>query len=492
MRFEHVFRRLLWLLAIGVLAIEVLTATCQAQIPQGPLTVRIVDFATVPDSSGQPARMMAMTADPLGRLFVNDQRGPLHLYNGTSETFTEYLDLRDFATNPVTSSSEQGFQGFTFHPDFNNVGQSGFGKFYTIHSTSNRTPAPTYPFSSNSGSTSFNTHDTVLLEWSVTDPTASTYTAAGGIAPREVFRLEQPRTNHNSGLVAFNTSIDSAHADYGNLYVAIGDGGSGDDPWEIAEDPSNPYGTILRIDPLGNDGANGQYGIVSDNFFATDGDAGTLAEIYTYGLRNPQRFGWDNATGNMFIADIGQDVWEEINLGVNGGNYGWDHREGSTHQNEGALNSFLDPIAEYSHFGALVENQPAGLIGNRAVTVGEVVRGSGIPGLDGTLLLGDFPTGMIFYMNAESDPFDGGDDGLFELTMLDENDNPVRLRDLFITVSGRVDLRFSYGIDGEVYILNKHDGVVRQLAVVPEPATYVLALIGVAACAWIYRRHRQR
>ena len=465
--------------------------TLQAQVSQGPLTLRIVDFATVPDSGGA-ARMMAMTADPAGRLFVNDQRGPLHLYNAGSSAFEEYVDLNDFATNPVTSSFEQGFQGFTFHPDFNSVGESGFGKFYTIHATSNRTPVPTYPFVSNSGSTSNNTHDTVLMEWSVTDPTATTYSAGGGITPREIFRLEQPRSNHNSGLVAFNTSVDTGHADYGNLYVAIGDGGSGDDPWEIAQDPSNPYGTILRIDPLGTDSANGQYGIVNDNFFATDGDAGTLSEIYSYGLRNPQRFGWDNATGNMFIADIGQDQWEEINLGDNGGHFGWDHREGSFHQNEGSQTGFLDPIAEYSHFGALVENQPGGLIGNRAITVGDVIRGSGVPGLDGTLLLGDFPTGMIFYMNVDTDPFDGGDDGLLELTLLDENDNQVRLRDLVISGSGRVDLRFSYGIDGEVYVLNKHDGVVRQLVAVPEPSAYMLALIGVVGVAFLYWRHRQR
>ena len=480
-----------WL--ISLIASLSWVAESHAQISQGPLTVRIVDFATVPDSGGNPARMMAMTADPAGRLFVNDQRGPLHLYNTGSGAFEEYLDLNDFATNPVQSSFEQGFQGFTFHPDFNNSGEDGFGKFYTIHATSNRSPAPTYAFSSNSGSTSSNTHDTVLLEWSVTDPTASTYAAGGGIAPRELFRLEQPRSNHNSGLVAFNTSIDSTHPDYGNLYFAIGDGGSGDDPWEIAEDPSNPYGAILRIDPLGNDSANGQYGIVTDNVFATDPvGANTLAEIYAYGLRNPQRFGWDDATGNMFIADIGQDQWEEINLGVNGGNFGWDHREGSFHQNEGSLDNFLNPIAEYSHSNPLVENQPVDLIGNRAITVGEVVRGSGIPGLDGTLLLGDFPTGMIFYMNVDGDPFDGDDDGLLELTLIDENDNPVRLRDLVISGSGRVDLRFSYGIDGEVYVLNKHDGVVRQLVAVPEPSACLLALIGIAGATLLYWRLRQR
>ena len=142
-------------------------------------------------------------------------------------------------------------------------------------------------------------------------------------------RFKHPFGNHNGGLIAFNPTAPRGDPDYGNLYLAMGDGGASGDPQENGEDPSNPYGAILRIDPTGNDSANGKYGIVQANRFARDNNANTLAEIYCYGLRNPQRFGWDAVTGNCFIADIGQNAIEEIDLAANGAHFGWDIREGS-------------------------------------------------------------------------------------------------------------------------------------------------------------------
>jgi len=444
-----------------------------AVIEQG-LSVGIRDFAVLPDSSSgssAPARANVMTADPLGRLFVNDQRGPLYSVSADGSTVTNYLDLSTFSGMNLVSSSEQGFQSFTFHPDFATPATSGFGKFYTIHSSSNRTPAPTYPFVSNSGSGSNNTHDTVLLEWSVNDPNAATYAAGGGGAPREVLRLEQPRTNHNSGLVAFNTSIGSGHADYGNLYVAIGDGGSSNDPWNISEDPNKPYGKILRIDPIDPNGA-ATYGIVADNVFASDGDSSTLAEVYAYGLRNPQRFGWDDNTGNLYAADIGQGTWEEINLITNGGNFGWDNEEGNSSPLDPSLE---DPIANYNQSGDLPLPPTSPLTGGRAITAGEVVRGTGIPGLDGLLLAGDFPTGVPLYIDVSSGPpaQRSGVDPFAELILVDVDGTglPVDLLEIIndtrnsngISDSDRADLRWSVGIDGRVFLTNKKDGVIREL-----------------------------
>jgi hypothetical protein len=252
----------------------------------------------------------------------------------------------------------------------------------------------------------------------------------------------------------------------------MGDGGSGGDPQENGQDAGNPYGAILRIDPTGTDSGNGQYGIVSDNALAADGDGGTLAEIYSYGLRNPQRFGWDIATGAMYIADIGQNAVEEIDLGVNGGNFGWDQREGSFEFEGAKTADMIDPLAEYDHTN--VVSDPPTSIGNRAVTTGEVARGTGIPGLDGSLLLGDFPTGLIFYLNVDTDPVNGGQYGLAELITLADNGDPVRLLDAINQARAdrgldsvtRADLRFSLGIDGAVYILNKRDGIIRRLAAV--------------------------
>ena len=471
-----------WLL-VGTQLVSLITAilinlhTSQpvhAVIEQG-LSIGIRDFAVLPDSAlgnDAPARVNMMTADPLGRLFVNDQRGPLYSVSADGSTVTNYLDLSTFSGINLVSSSEQGFQSFTFHPDFATMGTNGFGKFYTIHSSSNTAPVPTYTFVSNSGTGSNNTHDTVLLEWSVTNPNAGTYAAGGGSAPREVLRLEQPRSNHNSGLVAFNTSVGSGHADYGNLYVAIGDGGSGNDPWEISEDPNKPYGKILRIDPIDPNGA-ATYGIVVENEFASDGDASTLAEVYAYGLRNPQRFGWDDNTGNLYAADIGQNAFEEINLIMNGENYGWDNEEG----NSNPLNLALaDPIAQFNHtIGGDVPLVSGANENARAITMGEVVRGTDIPGLDGLLLSGNFPTGVPLYIDVSSGPpaERSGVDPFAELILVDVDGTglPVDLLEIIndtrnangISDSDRADLRWSLGIDGRVFLTNKKDGVIREL-----------------------------
>ena len=145
-------------------------------------------------------------------------------------------------------------------------------------------------------------------------------------------------------------------------------------------------------------------------------------------MRNPQRFSWDATTSSMFIADIGQNAVEEINVGANGGNFGWDDREGSFPFESNRTAGLTDPVAEYDHTN-VVSNPPTN-IGNRAVTVGEVARHTGIPGLDGLLLLSDFPTGLIFTLDVDNDPLDGGQDGLRELQPLDQNLQPVRLLEL--------------------------------------------------------------
>ncbi len=447
-------------------------------IETGPLTVGIRDFAVLPDStnggSSGPARMSLMTADPLGRLFVNDQRGPLYSVSPLGD-INAYLDIRDFSgTGLDTGRPEQGLQSFAFHPDFNSTGAAGFGRFYTVHTSSNTAPTPDFDPGGSTDSHS------VMLEWSVDDPTAPTYAAGdldggpGGIgnAPREVLRFKQPYGNHNAGLIAFNTSVSAGHADYGNLYLALGDGGNREDPQENGQDTTNPYGAILRIDPLDPDGSGAlKYSPAAGNVFATDSDPNTLAEVYAYGLRNPQRFGWDDMTGVMFVADIGQYEVEEIDLVLNGGNYGWDQREGSFQFEGTKAPGMIDPILEYDHTNTADDLPTA--IPQRAVTLAEVVRGSGIGALDGNLLLGDFPTGMIFYAPTDPTvPAEGaGQDPLAQLIMVDEGGNTVQLLDLINDVRGdrgltaqtRTDLRFSMGTAGEVYILNKHDGVIRVL-----------------------------
>jgi hypothetical protein len=481
---KHVLSAFVLLCANAVFA-----QTFPSPIPISPLQVGIRDVARLPNPEpGVVPRMSVATHDPSGRLFVNDQRGPMYTVNPSSGSVVEYFDIRDFAGIDLTNQSgEQGFQGFAFHPDFSTPSTPGFGRFYTIHSSSNITPAP--DFSPNATDPPTTSHE-VLIEWQTNDPSAPTFTPANPAAPyRELIRFDDRFRNHNGGLVAFNPT---GGADRNNLYVMMGDGGSGNDPFDAGQDTGTPYGKLLRIDPLGSNSANGEYGIVADNVFASDGNAGTLGEIYAYGLRNPQRFGWDTQDGTLYIADIGQDAKEEINVGVNGGNFGWDLREGSVFPAGG----FINPVAEWEHTVELAPHPsplPPGLaLNSDAVTMGEVFRGTGIPQLDGMLIAGDNPKGVFYLLDVDSDPLDGGGEGWSELIAIEESSGEQKRlitmineerASLGLAEVNRADLRFSVNTAGEVYVLNKQDGVLRMLAVpIPEPSSLILSGSAIVLC----------
>lgn len=457
-------------LPLVLIAMPAAVASAQNAIPDSGLTLELAEVATLPDSgsgNAAPPRISVVTEDPAGRVFASDQRGVLYHVDVTTGTVTEYLDLRDYPALTVVSTSEAGFQSFAFHPDFHLTGADGFGCFYTIHSCSVTTSAPDFD---PGGLTSFHT---LLLEWKTATPGAIVFSPAVPASPyRELIRFDQPFGNHNSGLIAFNPLATPGDPDHGNLYVAIGDGGSANDPQNNARNPANPYGAILRINPLGSDSANGKYGIVATNALAADGLATTLGEIYAYGLRNPQRYGWDLVTGNAFLADIGQGFFEEINLLTNGANYGWDLVEGG-----GGSPTYTDPVAGYFHTtdfpGTFAE------IGNRAVTCSDVFRGTCVGGFDGILLVADFPNGRVFRLNVDTDPLDGGIDGLSEIRF---KDGPSGTRTLLIdlintaraarslSATSRTDVRFSVNTPGRVFVSNKHDGILRRVVPDQSPA----------------------
>lgn len=450
-----------FLLLVGV-------AAGQTSIPDNGATLELVDIVTLPDSgsgNSAPPRISVVTADPSGRLFANDQRGPLYFIDEAGGTFTEFLDLRDYPTIPVVSTFEAGFQSFAFHPDFHDETAPGYGRFYTVHSCSNTTPTPDFDTPLTAG------FHTLLLEWATTAPESTVFIPANAAAPfREVMRLDQPYGNHNAGLVAFDPLLAPGDQDYGLLYFAVGDGGSANDPQNNGQTASNPFGSILRVDPLGSDSANGAYGIPSQNAFALDGEPGTLAENYSIGLRNPQRFGWDLRTGNAYLADIGQDTFEEINPLANGGNFGWDAVEGG-----GGSPTYLDPVAGYFHTTTFAGSPPA--VGGRAITCGEVLRGTCISGFDGMLVLADFPSGRVFRLNVDTDPLDGGVDGLDEVRFSLAGGSRALFLDLIydarsargLGTTNRADVRFSVNTPGRVYLSNKHDGIVRRVVPDLEP-----------------------
>jgi hypothetical protein len=432
---------------------------------EGVIKVRTAEFASVPDVDGAAARMMLLFDEPgTRRLFVSDMRGLLYSVSYNGQTVTAYLDLRDprWAVNVQSQGNERGFQSFAFHPQFNRRGAAGFGKFYTYTDTTNTTPPP--DFTPSGGN---NTHDTILLEWTAKDPGASTY---DGAPPRELLRFEQPFANHNGGHVIFNPVASARDADFGMLYVGVADGGSGGDPLNLSQNLNSAFGKILRIDPLGANSGNGKYGIPARNPFVNDGKAETLGEIYAYGVRNPQRLFWDSKTGRMFVADIGQNTVEEISPVTAGANLGWNVWEGSftyanrtvNTENPRADKSMTYPVVEYGQLDPLLQ-------GNSAVTGGLVYRHNAIRQLANLLIFGDNPSGEIFYVNADKLP-NGGQDAIRRI-LFDVNSESKTLLDLIKETNvkqgkapaTRADLRFGLGPDGQVFILNKRDGMIRLL-----------------------------
>ena len=381
--------------------------------------------------------------------------------SGAGDEPENYLDLRDLDVGlyPDNFQPESGFLGFAFHPEFASEGAAGYGKFYTTFSA---TPDGEADFIESGNSV----QESVLYEWTATDPNAETFQGEY----REMLRIGQFAANHNIGNVAFNPTAAEGSTDYGMLYFSVGDGGSAHDPGEHGQNPNSILGTMVRIDPL-NGGDDAQYSIPQDNPFA-DGANG-LPEVWAYGLRHPQHFSWDRSDGRMFLLDIGQDQVEEVNLGVAGGNYGWRIREGTfatvfgvdsndaaggVYARESDGENLIYPVAQYDHDEGF------------AIGSGYVYRGTDIPELVGMYVFTDIVRGRLFYIETTS------------LTP----DNPTTIYQLDLTIDGQVgdildlaghastiavhapynmraDARLSVDSSGELYLLTKGDGWIRKL-----------------------------
>lgn len=433
---------------------------------EGAIVVNVMDFASVPDLGGEPARMMLLLDEPgTSRMFVNDMRGPLYSVSYDGRTVTRYLDIDDpsWGVGVRSDGRERGFQSFAFHPDFGRQGAAGYGRLYTWTDTPNL--GPDADFTTGAGDTS---HHTVLLEWSARDAAATVY---DGGPPREIARFEQPYGNHNGGHIAFDPTVEPGAPDYGLLYVGVADGGSGGDPHDLAQNLASAFGKILRIDPLGSDAPGGEYGVPSTNPYVDDGDPATLGEIWVSGVRNPQRFGWDPSTGRVFVADIGQGTVEEVSLASAGANLGWNVWEGSyRYSGRREVDAsrprsdprFVYPVAEYAHGDPL-------LLGRAAVTGVHVCRTGAIPQLRNRVLFADFPSGEIFHFDADDLPR-GGNRGFRRVLLrhggevktflqLVQEKNRAQGRE----PAQRADLRFGAGPEDRIFLLDKHDGTIRLL-----------------------------
>ena len=432
------------------------------------ITVSFVEFATIPDANGQAPRMMHFVDEPgTKRIFVNTMRGPIYGVSYDGKTVTEYIDINatEWAIPVQSQGSERGFQSFAFHPQFSRKGAPGYGKFYTYTDTSDTTPKPDFPSSGPN-----RTHDTVLAEWTAKDASAATY---DGGAPRVLFRVAQPFSNHNGGQIGFNPLVPPGSPEFGLLYVGSADGGSGGDPFNTAQNLGSIFGKILRIDPLGKNSANGQYGIPAANPFVKKPDA--LGEIYASGVRNPQRFSWDSKTGRMFVADIGQNIVEEISPVTAGANLGWNKWEGSyvyvgrtgiDMSNPRGEPGLTWPVAEFDHRDPLFQRA--------AITGVYVYRQTAIKQLQNLLIFGDNPSGEIFYVHADKLPTDNP--SAIHRVLLSDKGTAKTLLQIIKEKNAeqgkppatRADLRFGLGPQGQIFILNKRDGIIRLL--VPDPA----------------------
>jgi uncharacterized repeat protein (TIGR03806 family) len=278
--------------------------------------------------------------DGRGRVVVAEQVGVLRsfVHDAGATTAPVFLDIRD----RVNAGGEEGLLGVAFHPDY-----ASNGWFYVYYSAS----AP---------------RRSVIARYRVS---AGNPDVADRDSEQILLQIEQPFANHNAGALAFGPD--------GMLYVASGDGGSGNDPFNNAQSLGTLLGKILRLTPEG--------GVPIDNPFV--GVAGARGEIWAYGLRNPWRMSFDRETGALWAGDVGQGAQEEIDLIVRGGNYGWRVYEGTrSNVNPQSLppEAFLPPVHSYE--------RDVGI----SVTGGVVYRGTAIPSLRGAYLYADFSSGNMW------------------------------------------------------------------------------------------------
>lgn len=307
----------------------------------------------VEDGLERPLYLLALEGDP-ERLFVLEQGGRVRIIENGTLLEEPFLDIDNISTN---RANEQGLLGMVFHPDYAENG------YFYVNFSDERTDG-----------------DTVVARFSV-DPNNPNRALRESYT--EIIRITQPYRNHNGGMIAFGPD--------GYLYIGMGDGGSGGDPQNHGQNPKTLLGTLLRVD-VDNPDEGKAYGIPADNPFV-DGVNGA-PEVWAYGLRNPWRFSFDSETGDLYIADVGQNEREEINFlaagSAGGQNYGWRVFEGTYRYTDGTVINHVEPVAEYSHGEGC------------SVTGGYVYRGTALPDLVGVYLYADYCNGKIWTLEQDA------------------------------------------------------------------------------------------
>jgi len=316
--------------------------------PSGPL---VLTLTPVLSGLNSPVDLQN-AADGSGRLFVVEQQGQIRIVTNNSLMPTPFLDI----TSLVDFGGEKGLLGLAFHPAYSQ-NRRFFVNYDRVISGQMQT---------------------VIAEFQTS---ASNPNQADPNSQRILFTVNQPFPNHKGGQLAFGPD--------GFLYIGLGDGGSAGDPLGNAQNRQVLLGKMLRID-VDHTSPGLQYAIPSDNPFLNGVDRG---EVWAYGLRNPWRFSFDVPSGRLFVADVGQDKFEEIDILQKGGNFGWNIMEGlhCFKPSSGCnMTGLILPITEYDH------SQGDAVIG------GYVYRGPAIPRLSGTYLFSDFESGTIWGLTENS------------------------------------------------------------------------------------------
>ena len=426
------------------------SATDRVGVPvkSSAVSIELEDFAQIPASSDKPpfTRIANMRPHPSadGTLYVSDQRGIIYrISKGKVNTFLDIRSKIDHYIN--TPGLGTGLGSFAFHPDFLNN-----GLIYITHTEEFARKKADYEFPD-----SINVAmQWVVSEWRINDVKNTGFEGT----KREIIRINVPSGVHGTQDIGFVPVTDKTDPDYGMLYIGTGDGGStiGKHP-ELTHHLKSLLGTIIRIDPLGNDSPNKQYGIPKDNPFVNLTEPGIRKEIYAYGFRNPHRMSWDLKHGKiLFSSEVGEGNFEEVNVVVKGGDYGWNTREGSYGISPADLKTvfkiptqeskkYITPYLEYDHSD-----------GN-AISGGSVYEGK-LAALRDKYIFGDIVNGRIFFANINKQL---ADSTIYEI-VIKEHSKPTDLRT--ITNSKRVDLRVEYdGYAHEMYLMTKSDGKIRRI-----------------------------
>ena len=305
--------------------------------------------------------------DGSNRVFVAEQEGIIKVFSNDQEIdeATVFLDIEERVVY-ADDKNEEGLLGFAFHPKFKQNGE--FFVYYT------------------------STEADLLSKISRFRVSKDNPNVADPASEEVILRVPQPYWNHNGGTILFGTD--------GFLYIALGDGGSGNDPHGHGQNLTTLLGSILRID-VDHKSDDKNYSIPKDNPFVGKtvpaGPRGKMVpvreEIYAYGLRNVWRMAFDRKTGSLWAGDVGQNLWEEINIIKSGGNYGWNIREAKhwfrPDGNDADRPDLIDPILEYHHD-----------IG-KSITGGSVYRGTRVPELVGKYLYADYVSGLLWALEYD-------------------------------------------------------------------------------------------